>query len=183
MKDHELRELINAVTAAARTYAQTQQLREQIAQLITPAIATAKKDLEVARGQYQGACDIIKRLECESEFRRGMVEGKDVIIEMREAQITELQRENAEYLPVINMLILCGEEPCRTVESYPHKLRALIDDYIMIKRENAQLTKQVFCDHYWQFYDNKLDLNPGEERTFYFVCEKCGAKKPMMEEA
>ena len=116
MKDHELRELINAVTAAARIYAGTQQLRERIAHLIKPAF---------------------RKLQCESEFRQGMVEGKDVIIEMREAQITELQRENAEYIPVINMLILCGEEPCRTTESYPDKLRALIDAYITIKRQLA----------------------------------------------
>ncbi len=72
MKDHELRELINAVTEAARTYADTQQLREQIAHLIIPAF---------------------NKLECESEFRRGVIEGKDVIIEMREAQITRLQEE------------------------------------------------------------------------------------------
>ncbi len=36
MKDHELRELINAVTVAASTYSGTQQLREQISHLIVP---------------------------------------------------------------------------------------------------------------------------------------------------
>lgn len=40
MKDHELRELINDVTTVARIYAHTQQLREQIAQLIIPALTT-----------------------------------------------------------------------------------------------------------------------------------------------
>jgi hypothetical protein len=88
MKDHELRELINDVTAVARIYAHTQQLREQIAHLITPVfakmqaeikavedrqlqcatamrreLAALQKDVEVAKGQYQGACDIIRQLE------------------------------------------------------------------------------------------------------------------------
>lgn len=38
MKDHELRELVNALTATAREYAQTQQLRERIARLVRDAI-------------------------------------------------------------------------------------------------------------------------------------------------
>lgn len=44
MKDHELRELINDVTAVAQIYAHTQQLREQVAQLITPAIAAMRAE-------------------------------------------------------------------------------------------------------------------------------------------
>lgn len=98
MKDHELRELINDVTAVAQIYAHTQQLREQISHLITPVFQNLqdearlghnlfadqviradklnrqldfevkqrielRKNLEVAKGQYQGACDIIKNLE------------------------------------------------------------------------------------------------------------------------
>ena len=46
MKDHELRELINAVTEAARTYAGTQQLRERISHLIVPAI---RKEFQYGR--------------------------------------------------------------------------------------------------------------------------------------
>lgn len=75
MKDHELRELINDVTAVARLYANTQQLREQIAHLIIPAF---------------------KKLECEKEFRHGQVVAQEVIIAMREAQIILLQKEMIE---------------------------------------------------------------------------------------
>ena len=38
MKDHEKRELINAITAVAVKYAGAQQLREQIAHLVIPAL-------------------------------------------------------------------------------------------------------------------------------------------------
>ena len=38
MKDHELRELVNALTSTAREFAQTQQLRERIAGIVRPAI-------------------------------------------------------------------------------------------------------------------------------------------------
>lgn len=38
MRDHEKRELINAVTEAARTYAGTQQLRERIAAILLPVL-------------------------------------------------------------------------------------------------------------------------------------------------
>jgi hypothetical protein len=44
MKDHELRELINDVTAVAQIYAHTQQLREQIAHLIAPVFKKLKED-------------------------------------------------------------------------------------------------------------------------------------------
>ena len=61
MKDHELRELINDVTAVAKIYAHTQQLREQISHLIVPAIKVLKErcetsDLILENGDYnQGA--------------------------------------------------------------------------------------------------------------------------------
>ncbi len=77
MKDHELRELINDVTAVARIYAHTQQLREQIGHLIVP---------------------VFSELQCESEFRHGQVVGGEVIIAMHEAQIqrqlTEIENLN-----------------------------------------------------------------------------------------
>lgn len=43
MKDHELRELVNALTATAREYAQTQQLRERIARLVLDAVGRDAK--------------------------------------------------------------------------------------------------------------------------------------------
>lgn len=39
MKDHEIRELVNALCAVAREYGQTQQLRERIAGLIVPVLS------------------------------------------------------------------------------------------------------------------------------------------------
>lgn len=39
MKDHEKRELVNALTEVAVKYATTQQLRERIARLVLPALS------------------------------------------------------------------------------------------------------------------------------------------------
>jgi len=47
MKDHELRELVNALTETALEFSGTQQLRERIAGVVLPAIAS--KDAEKAR--------------------------------------------------------------------------------------------------------------------------------------
>jgi len=121
MKDHELRELINDVTAVAKNLCSLHSsYGKQISHLIVPAIKVLKercetsdlilengdkvieslkkdvenlnrqldfeakqrtelrKDVEVAKGQYQGACIIIKQLEhdrenlkqqCEKPFR------------------------------------------------------------------------------------------------------------------
>jgi len=51
MKDHELRELVNAVTVAARTYGHTQQLRDHISHLIVPLFAKAKAEMEEAEAE------------------------------------------------------------------------------------------------------------------------------------
>jgi hypothetical protein len=55
MKDHELRELINDATAVARLYAHTQQLREQISHVITPAIRTLEAKHAYLSGFKKGA--------------------------------------------------------------------------------------------------------------------------------
>lgn len=65
MKDHELRELINDVTAVAKIYAKTQQLRQQVSQLITPAINGLNSENAYLRGFKIGAEERIKRLEAE----------------------------------------------------------------------------------------------------------------------
>jgi hypothetical protein len=65
MKDHELRELINDVTAVAKIYAHTQQLRTQISQLITPAIQNLNSTNSYLRGFKCGAEEKIKQLEAE----------------------------------------------------------------------------------------------------------------------
>lgn len=43
MKDHEKRELVNAVTKVARDYGQTQQLRERIAAQLLPPLDDAAR--------------------------------------------------------------------------------------------------------------------------------------------
>lgn len=69
MKDHELRELINAVTAVAKTYANTQQLREQISHLIVPAI---------------------EKLRCENAYLSGFKLGAELQIEELKSKCAEL---------------------------------------------------------------------------------------------
>src|SRR5574342_719638 len=108
MKDHELRELINDVTAVARNYAHTQQLRQQTSQLIVP---------------------VFEKLKCEHAFLSGFKEGA-------ESRIKELQAECEEQARLNGM----GSE---------REARQLSQIEI--------LTKQVYCDHNWQFYDNQLD--------------------------
>jgi len=95
MKDHELRELINAVTEAARTYAGTQQLREQIAHLITPAIKTLQDRCETNDLILANSDKVIESLKCESAFREGQVIGQEVILTMRDAEISRLREELA----------------------------------------------------------------------------------------
>ncbi len=52
MKDHEKRELVDALTKAATEYGQTQQLRARIAELVLPALA-ASEDYPVKPNLYQ----------------------------------------------------------------------------------------------------------------------------------
>lgn len=47
MKDHQKRELINAVTETACTYAGTQQLRERIAYILLPVLNGCKAPIKV----------------------------------------------------------------------------------------------------------------------------------------
>lgn len=72
MKDHELRELVNAVTKVARTYAGTQQLREQISHLIVPAI---------------------EKLKCEHAFLSGFKMGAELRIEKLNKELTVLRQQ------------------------------------------------------------------------------------------
>lgn len=65
MKDDKLRELINDVTAVARIYAHTQQLREQISQLIAPAINKLNSENAYLRDFKLGAEERSKQLEKE----------------------------------------------------------------------------------------------------------------------
>ena len=44
MKEHEKRELVNAITVIAKQYGATQQLRERIAHCVLPAIEAAASD-------------------------------------------------------------------------------------------------------------------------------------------
>ena len=49
MKDHEKRELINAVRDTARQYAHTQQLRERLAKKIMPSLVALDVAMETLR--------------------------------------------------------------------------------------------------------------------------------------
>jgi hypothetical protein len=51
MKDHQLRELINDLTAVAQAYGRTQQLREQISHLVVPVFNQAKAQVKNAEKQ------------------------------------------------------------------------------------------------------------------------------------
>lgn len=42
MKDHEIRELVNRLTEAARTYGQTQQLRAHMSRIVNEALKDAE---------------------------------------------------------------------------------------------------------------------------------------------
>lgn len=46
MKDHELRELVNALTETAREFAHTDQLRERIAGIVRPAVSRMREQIE-----------------------------------------------------------------------------------------------------------------------------------------
>ena len=46
MKDHEIRELINTLTADAKAYGETQQLRQRISEVVSPAITGMQKELQ-----------------------------------------------------------------------------------------------------------------------------------------
>ena len=47
MKDHEIAALVNELTAVARQYHNTQQLRERIAHIVVPAIRKSQHDTAV----------------------------------------------------------------------------------------------------------------------------------------
>lgn len=61
MKDHELRELINDVTAVAKIYAHTQQLREQVSHLIVPVFTKAQTEIKEIED---------RQLQCATAMRR-----------------------------------------------------------------------------------------------------------------
>jgi hypothetical protein len=68
MKDHELRELINDVTAVAKIYAHTQQLREQISQLITPVFKNLESESRLGHNLF--ADQLIRADKLEAEIAR-----------------------------------------------------------------------------------------------------------------
>lgn len=68
MKDHELRELINDVTAVAKIYAHTQQLREQIGHLVTPVFKNLESESRLAHNLF--ADQVIRADKLEAEIAR-----------------------------------------------------------------------------------------------------------------
>jgi len=59
MKDHEIREMVNDLTAAAQVYGATQQLREQIVKVVHTHLTkenTDEKDTYDCCGGYDDPC-------------------------------------------------------------------------------------------------------------------------------
>lgn len=86
MKDHELRELINDVTAVAKIYAHTQQLREQISHLIIPVFAKAEAKIKAVED---------RQLQCASAMRREILMHEKQVMRQQEEMIACLKdKEN-----------------------------------------------------------------------------------------
>jgi len=95
MKDHELRELINDVTAVARIYVSTQQLREQISHLIVPVFAKAQAELKDAEkeGEEQAR---LNGMGSEREARQlSQIENLNRQLDFEVKQRIELRKELA----------------------------------------------------------------------------------------
>jgi len=168
MKDHELRELVNKLTDVARKYPQTQQLREQISHLIVPPIKMLRERCETNDLILANGDKVIESLTALTNSLR-----KE--IEVAKAEVENAKKECLEQARLNGMGAERELKQLAQIESLNRQL-----DFEV--KQRIELRKQVFCDHHWEFYDNKLDLNPGEERTFYYVCQKCDAKKPMMDD-
>lgn len=71
-------------------------------------------------------------------------------------RIKELEREKmVDFLPVTNMLVLCGEKECRDIKSLPKKLRALIDGLIITRRKLAEAEANIKLKDRWLRYISK----------------------------
>jgi len=112
MKDHELRELINDVTAVAKIYAHTQQLREQISHLITPVFAKMQTEIKAVED---------RQLQCASAMRGEILLHEKQVMRQREEMIACLNDKNsllsdiqaihklAELVADYNILSICNK--------------------------------------------------------------------------
>lgn len=137
MKDHELRELINSLTAVAVKYHDTQQLREQIAHLVVPAFSADKaivtaweQFVSLQTGDVKALCNVgveNERLKLElskfqeSEFHPDWSLLKATQESLREYMVMAqtLKREKAS---------LCEAFRVNMILAHPNKSHAEIDE-------------------------------------------------------
>ena len=105
MKDHEKRELVNAITAIAKEFCGAQQLRERIANCVLPAIEQAAKDerescakiLESEADEWGRYMATEEAKNAEAENGHEMVMSQARADELREAASTIRKRPNAQH--------------------------------------------------------------------------------------
>lgn len=124
MKDDKLRELINDVTAVAKIYAHTQQLREQIAHLIAPVFAKMQAEIKEVED---------RQLQCASAMRREILMHEKQVMCQREEMIACLKDKNSLITDIQAI----------------HKLADLVADYNILSICNKALN----LDHGPDFAD------------------------------
>lgn len=87
-------------------------------------IAELEKDIKVAKGQYQGACDIIKELERRRAFAEALIAGNNVLLSENETLKHKLAGQQARFRFLAEAMIGTTCPPAKSGEEELNTLLA-----------------------------------------------------------